>query len=107
MKKKLPMILGFLILAALAWGAWALVFRTAWFKAKAEDDDDAAEVMPIPTVRLGKVTSATLHRYVEGTGTVEAQPTLEKTPAAGARVASPVVGIVSEVYVTVGQHVEK
>lgn len=106
MKKKLATVLGLLVALALAGGAWVLAVHSDWLKA-APEEEDTAEVMPIPTVRLGKVTRATLRRYVEGTGTVEAQPGLDGKPAAAARVASPVPGIVSEVPVEVGQRVEK
>jgi len=105
LKRFLP---GILVLSALAVGVWALLFHADWFKAKDSDDDEAGgEVIPIPTVRLGKVTKATLHRYVEGTGTVEPEPARSPAGAAGSKVASPVAGIVSEVHCSVGARVEK
>jgi multidrug efflux pump subunit AcrA (membrane-fusion protein) len=99
---------GTLVLSALAVGVWALVFHADWFKGKDSDDDEAGgDVIPIPTVRLGKVTKATLHRYVEGTGTVEPEPARASSAAAASKVASPVAGIVSEVHCGVGVRVGK
>jgi multidrug efflux pump subunit AcrA (membrane-fusion protein) len=106
--KILRTALGVLIVAALAAGVWALVFHTDWFRSKGDDDDDAGpEVMPVPTVSLGKVTKATLHRYVEGTGTVEAEPARADRPAASSKVASPVPGILAEVRCAAGDRVER
>jgi len=98
---------GVLILAALGGGVWALAVHPEWFRAKGDDDDEApgGEVIPMPTVRLGKVTRATFHRYVEGTGTIEAEPARPDRPAASSRVASPVAGILAEVRCAPGQHV--
>jgi len=107
MKPLKSVIPGVLIVAALAAGIWVLAFHADWFKAKGDDDEAEAEVIPIPTVRLGKITKATLHRYVEGTGTVEAEPALATRPAATSRVASPVAGIVSEVHCGPGSRVEQ
>jgi membrane fusion protein (multidrug efflux system) len=108
MKLYRSIIPGVLILSALAAGIWVLAFHADWIKAKGDDDDEAAgEVIPIPTVQLGKITRATLHRYVEGTGTVEAEPARADRPAAASRVASPVAGIVFEVHCGVGSRVEK
>lgn len=108
MKLLRSVIPGILILGALAAGVWALVFHSEWFRAKGDDDDEAAaEVIAIPTVRLGKITRGTLHRYVEGTGTVEAEPAAADRPSASSRVASPVAGILSEVRCTPGMHVEQ
>jgi membrane fusion protein (multidrug efflux system) len=100
---------GILILAALGWGVWALAVHPEWFRAKGDDDDEApgGEVIPLPTVRLGKVTKATFHRYVEGTGIVEAEPARADRPAASAKVSSPVAGILAEVRCASGQRVER
>jgi membrane fusion protein (multidrug efflux system) len=100
-------ILGLAIAAALAGGVWVLVFHLSWLRGDADDDEDAVEVMPQPNVKVGKITRATLRRYVEGYGTVEAQPGRPGVPAASARVASPVSGIVAEVNCSQGQRVER
>src|SRR5579859_4795033 len=108
MKHLRSVIPGILIFSALAAGIWALAFHAEWFKAKGDDDDEAAgEVIPVPTVRLGKITRAGLHRYVEGTGIVEGEPPRADRPAGSSRVASPLAGIVSEVHCGIGSRVEK
>jgi len=105
--KELRFVLGLLVLAALGAGGWILVRHPEWVKGAAGDDEDAAEVMAEVPVKMGKVTRATLHRYVEGFGAVEAQPAQDGKPAASARVASPVAGILAEALCTQGQRVEK
>src|SRR5258708_28176093 len=54
---------GMLILAALVAGIWAIALHSDWFKPKADDDEAAGEVIPIPTVRLRKIPQAHLHPY--------------------------------------------
>jgi len=105
--KGLRVALGVVIAAALVAGAWILLFHSSWVKGAHEEDEDAAEVMAEVPVKVGKITRATLRRYVEGYGTVEAQPVLAGSAAASARVASPVAGIVSEVFCFQGQRVDK
>jgi membrane fusion protein (multidrug efflux system) len=105
--KAMRLLLGIGIAAAFAAGAWILVFHPEWVKAAPAEDEDAAEVMPLPSVRLGKITRATMRRYLEGYGTVEAQPAQAGTPAASARVASPIAGVLAEVLCFQGQRVEK
>lgn len=105
--KALRILLGLIILAALIGGAWILISRPAWLKGAADDDEDAAEVMAEVPVHVGKITRATLHRYVEGFGTVEVEPPRAGATAAGSRVASPVAGVVAQVLSFPGQRVEK
>jgi len=107
MKKAVRIALGGVIVAALAAGAWILLGHPEWLKGAADDDEDAAEVHPEVPVRVGKITRATLRRYVEGSGTVEAEPSRAGAPAAAARVASPLTGVVSEVLCFQGERVEK
>ncbi|HVR87144.1 MAG TPA: efflux RND transporter periplasmic adaptor subunit [Planctomycetota bacterium] len=99
--------LGSLILGALGVGGWTLVRHQEWVKGAPDDDEDAAEVMAEVPVRLGKITRGTIRRYVEGFGTVEAEPAQPGKPPAAARVASPVAGILSEILCSQGQFVEK
>ncbi|HXX93957.1 MAG TPA: efflux RND transporter periplasmic adaptor subunit [Planctomycetota bacterium] len=106
LKRAIPFTLGLLILAALGAGGWILVRPPGWLKADADDDEKGPEVPPVPAVWVGKITRATLRRYVEGFGTIEAQPAQVDRPAASGRVASPIAGVVSRVLCAPGQKVE-
>jgi len=75
------------------------------------DDDDAPEAdtatPSVVSVQTGVLKLATLHRYVQGYGTVETAPATAELPAAGAQLAAPSAGVVAKVTVLDGQHVEK
>jgi membrane fusion protein (multidrug efflux system) len=73
------------------------------------DDSSAADekVVTEVSVQTGKITSATLHGYVQGYGTVEPAPATTDQPAAGAQLSAPSAGVVTKVDVLEGQHVEK
>jgi membrane fusion protein, multidrug efflux system len=58
-------------------------------------------------VQVGKLTRATLHRYVTACGIVEPEPARDGKPGAGARLAPPMAGIVAEVNCAEGRRVEK
>ena len=105
--KSVQVSLGILLILAFAGGVWILVRHQEWVKGAPEEDEDAGEVMAEVPVRLGKVARATLHRYVDGYGTVEAEPAQGGKPAASSRVASPVPGVVAEVFCAQGQTVQK
>ncbi|MBI3858487.1 MAG: efflux RND transporter periplasmic adaptor subunit [Planctomycetes bacterium] len=105
--KAIRVLVGIVVAVALAAGAWILLFHSDWLKGAHDEDEDAAEVMAEVPVKVGKITRATLRRYVEGYGTVEAQPLQGGSPAASARVASPVAGIVADVLCSQGQQVQK
>ena len=61
----------------------------------------------VVTVQVGTLKRMTLHRYVNGYGTVEAAPATADQPAAGAQLAAPSAGVVAKVNVIEGQQVEK
>jgi len=98
---------GLLILAALAVGGWILVRHPDWVKGAPGEDEDAVEVAPDVPVRLGKIARATLHRHIEGFGTVESEPALPGKPPAAARVVSPASGVLAEILAAQGQRVDK
>jgi multidrug efflux pump subunit AcrA (membrane-fusion protein) len=104
--KPVRLSLGVLVVAALIAGAWTLIRQPDWLRGAAEEDE-GPEVLPEVPVHLGKVARATVHRYVEGFGTVEAEPAQAGKPPASARVASPAVGVLAEVFCIQGQVVEK
>lgn len=74
------------------------------------DDDDAGpkeEITPLITVQTNALRRATLHRYVEGFGSVEPAPATEDQPAAGGMLSAPSAGVVARVGVVEGQQVKK
>ena len=72
-----------------------------------EAASDEEKTPSVVTVQLGALTNVTLHRYVEGYGTIEAAPATADQPAAGATLAAPVAGVVARVNVIAGQQVKK
>ena len=78
-------------------------------RAMADADDKPATEEKVATevaVHIGKITSATLHGYVQGYGMIEPAPSTAGQPAAGAQLAAPSAGVVTKVNVIEGQHVE-
>jgi len=72
------------------------------------DETAADEATPtVVSVQTGALKLATLHRYVQGYGTVEPAPATTEQPAAGAQLAAPSAGVVAKVNVLEGRHVEK
>jgi membrane fusion protein (multidrug efflux system) len=105
--KSIRIAIGLLLLGAFGYGVFVLVLHPEWVKGGADDDDDKAEVMPVVPVRLGKVARATVRRFVPAFGTVEPAPAEAGFPAAVARVASPVPGVIAQTLTFQGQAVEK
>ncbi len=94
-------ITGIVVLAA-GLGVVALIKSRG--PAAASDEETTPSVV---TVQVGALTNVTLHRYVEGYGTVEPAPATAEQPAAGATLAAPVAGVVAKVNVVAGQQVNK
>ena len=69
--------------------------------------EDEPKVETEVAVRVALIQKATLRAYVTGYGTVEPEPAREKLPAAGAKIASPVAGVLAETKCAEGQRVEK
>jgi len=97
MKKSVFIII---VLAAVGGVAWLVWFKPA--KHEEEDKKPDTEV----AVHVGKITRATLRGYVTAYGMVEPEPPGER-PAAGARLAPSVAGVVTAVKCAEGQRVEK
>lgn len=95
--KKIIIILSFIIVAGLLWHVWHPVVKL--------EAEESAATTEVP-VQVGQITQATLRAYVTGYGNVDPEPPGER-PAASARVASPVAGIVREVKCAEGRLVEK
>jgi membrane fusion protein (multidrug efflux system) len=72
-------------------------------------DEKAADeaTLTVVSVQTGALKLVTLHRYVQGYGTVEPAPATAEQPAAGAQLAAPSAGVVAKVTVLEGQRVEK
>jgi membrane fusion protein (multidrug efflux system) len=96
--KKTIFIIAFL--AAVAGLAWLV-----WFKPAKPEEAEKKPDTEVP-VHVGKIKRVTLRGYVTAYGTVEAEPAGER-PAASARVAPSVPGVVTEVKCVEGQRVEK
>ena len=73
----------------------------------APDAEPAVEAAPDVSVTVAPVVRTTLRAFVSAWGTVEPTPAMNGEPAASARVASPVAGLVSDVLVGEGQRVSK
>jgi RND family efflux transporter MFP subunit len=96
--KKLLLICIFLAAAAgLAW--------LVWFKPAKAGEKEAAPATDVG-VRVGQITRATLRSYVIAYGVVEPAPPGDR-PAASARVAASVPGVVAAVKCAEGQRVDK
>ena len=97
MKKTVYIIIALAAVAGLAWLVW---FKPA--KHEEEEKKPDTEV----AVHVGKITKATLRGYVTAYGVVEPEPPGER-PAAGARLAPSIAGVVTSVKCAEGQRVEK
>jgi membrane fusion protein, multidrug efflux system len=69
--------------------------------------EEEAPGTTVVSVQVGSLKRVTLHRYVSGYGTVEPAPATTNEPAAAAPLAAPTAGVVADVYVAEGQHVQK
>jgi membrane fusion protein (multidrug efflux system) len=81
----------------------ALVKSRGAASASGEEESTSTVV----TVQTNALHLATLHRYVQGYGTIETAPATAEQPAAGAQLAAPSAGVVANVSVVEGQHVER
>jgi membrane fusion protein (multidrug efflux system) len=93
-------LVGLIIVAAVL--AVVVLLRMIRSKPAAE-----GELATDVAVHIGKITRVTLHRYVTAYGSVEPEPAGQGKPPAGAQVASPVSGIISQISCTEGQRVAK
>jgi membrane fusion protein (multidrug efflux system) len=96
--KKFGLII--VIIAAVAGLVWLILFKTA-----PHVEEEAKPDTEVP-VHVGKITRATLRGYVTAYGTIEPEPAGGQ-PAASARIAASVPGVVTAVKCAEGQRVEK
>jgi membrane fusion protein (multidrug efflux system) len=66
-------------------------------------EDDTTTV----AVQTSQITQTTLQRYVQAYGIVEPEPATHNTPAASAKIAAPVAGIISQLFCEEGQNIKK
>ncbi len=71
----------------------------------AEESEPDPNLNLIP-VRLGKVTTETLHRYIDGYGMVAPRPPRKGAMSGSANIASPVPGVAAKVNCQIGQKVK-
>jgi RND family efflux transporter MFP subunit len=96
-------IVGIVVILVAGLGVVALI------KSRSEASESKGdETTPtVVTVQTGALKLATLHRYVQGYGTVEPAPATAEQPAASAQLAAPSAGVVTKVNVVEGQQVTK
>ncbi len=69
--------------------------------------DNEPEFTTEVAVHTGKILKTTLHRYVLAYGIVEPEPASDAKPAASAKIAVPVPGILAQIHCYEGQQVKK
>src|SRR5208283_5358325 len=102
MKRK-QIIIGIIVVFCAGLGVYALIQS---HRAATAPEEEAA-TPSVVSVQTGMLKRMTLHRYVNGYGTVEPSPATANEPAAGAQLAPPAAGVVARVNIVEGQHVEK
>ncbi len=101
--KRNQIIIGTVVVLCLGLGIYALVKS---HHADAASEEETA-IPSVVSVQTGTLQRTTLHRYVNGYGTVGPSPATAIEPAAGAQLAPPTAGVVARVNVVEGQHVEQ
>jgi membrane fusion protein, multidrug efflux system len=91
-----------LVIVALAAAAVFVLVKALGPRA-GEEEEVATDV----AVHVGRISRATLHRYVAAYGTVEPEPPGDGRPAAGAIISAPVGGILTEIKCVEGRLVER
>jgi membrane fusion protein (multidrug efflux system) len=99
----------FIIVIAVAIGGGVWWFKQHGAAAPPAGEKPAGEetTPTVVSVQTNALKLATLHRYVQGYGTVEPAPATSNAPAASASLAAPVAGVVTKIALVEGQHVEK
>ena len=102
------LIIGVVMLLCAGLAIFAL---TKWHREFSGDDDDEGggpkeDTEAVITVQTGTLQRMTLHRYVNGFGTIEPAPATADHPAAGGPLSSPSAGVVAKVNVVAGQEVK-
>ena len=101
MKIKMATVIAIGVVLAAGLGIVALV-KSHGGTSESGGDETTPTVI---TVQTGALKLATLHRYVQGYGTIEPAPATAEQPAADAPLAAPSAGVVTKVNVIAGQQV--
>ena len=80
-----------------------VILRLVKSGSSGEENEPAADM----AVHVGKITRATLHRFVTAFGTIQPEPARPGRQPAAADVAAPATGIISRVDCNEGQRVDK
>jgi multidrug efflux pump subunit AcrA (membrane-fusion protein) len=88
----------------------AIFALTKWHREFSGGDDDEGggakeDAEAVITVQTGALQHMTLHRYINGFGTIEPAPATTDQPTAGGPLSSPTAGVVAKVNVIAGQTV--
>jgi multidrug efflux pump subunit AcrA (membrane-fusion protein) len=108
--KPIKIIIGAIMVLLIGLGIVAFIKTGGFTSSGSGDDDDESapeNVTNIVTVQVGTLTNITLHRYVDGYGTVEAAPAVANQPAGGGTLAAPTAGVVARINVVAGQQVKE
>ena len=102
------LIIGVVMIVCAAAAIFAL---TKWHREFSGGDDDEGggakdDVEAVITVQTDTLKRMTLHRVINGFGTVEPAPATADQPAAGGPLSSPSAGVVAKVNVIAGQEVK-
>jgi multidrug efflux pump subunit AcrA (membrane-fusion protein) len=98
-----PIIIGILIVLCVGLGVYFFVKS----RGAASESGDEAAIPTVVSVQTGALQRMTLHRYINGYGTVAPAPATADAPAADAPLAAPSAGVVAQVNVAEGQQVKK
>jgi len=90
-----------------AWPKITMLAACTLMQAATLQAADETEVVTEVAVQTGKITRATLHRYVMAYGMVEPVPAMNGKPAASSKIAAPIAGILSQAFCEEGQTVKK
>ncbi|MGP8239031.1 MAG: efflux RND transporter periplasmic adaptor subunit, partial [Limisphaerales bacterium] len=100
-----PILVGLCLVLAV--GAGVFAFLKWGPKKEAAASDEEVSPPPLVNVQVGTLKRMTLHRYLTAYGTVEPAPATPGHPAAAARLAATVPGVIAKINIAEGQHVEK
>lgn len=96
-------VIGAVAIAAVLLVVWLVRGSEQKASTEAEEAKQPTEV----AVKVGKVTRVTLHAYVSGFGTIDAERATAGQPPASAKIGSPVAGLLAEARAVEGQRVAK